>query len=93
MSENNLSKIPFWDGKAKSFGVYISKIEAYAEFIGMWDTLDPVLLKNCATSLEFMVLDITRPNNHQFVKLYWANKKLCTIIALGQGKSHGMAVL
>ena len=27
------------------------------------------------------------------MKLYKANKKLCAIIALGQGKSHGMALL
>ena len=43
MSDNSLSKIPYWDGKAESFGVYVSKIEAYAEFMGVGDALDPKL--------------------------------------------------
>ena len=41
MAENSLSKIPYWDGKAENFGVYVSKIEAYAEFMGVGDALDP----------------------------------------------------
>ncbi len=35
MSDSSLSKIPYWDGKAESVGVYISKIEMYAEFMGV----------------------------------------------------------
>jgi hypothetical protein len=42
MSESSLSKIQFRDGKVESFGVYISKIDAYAEFMCMEDALDPV---------------------------------------------------
>ena len=93
MSESCLSKIPYWDGKAKSFGVNVSKIKAYAKFVGVGDALDPDLMKNCPTWSEFVVLDITRPNNQQLVELYVANKKLFAIIALGQVKSHGMALL
>ncbi len=74
-------------GKAKSFGVYASKIEAYAKLVDVGDALDPLLMKNSPTWLEFAVLGVTRPNNQQLVKLYWANKKLCAIIVLGQGKS------
>jgi len=29
MSENSLGKIPYWDEKADSFGVYVNMIEAY----------------------------------------------------------------
>ena len=93
MSESSLSKIPFWDGKAKIFGVYISKIDAYDEFVGVGDALVPNLMMNSLTQLEFAVLDATKPENQQLVKMYRANKKLCAIIALGQGKSHGMALL
>ena len=93
MSKSGLSKIPYWDWKAKSFGVYVSKIEAYAKFVGVRDALDPVLMKNCPTRSEFAVLEIPKPKNQQLVELYRANKKLCAIIALGQGKSHGMALL
>ncbi len=91
MTDNSLSKIPYWDGKSESFGVYVSKIEVYAEFMGVGDALDPVLMANCPTKSEFVVLDVTNPTNGPLVELYKANKKLCAIIVLGQGKSHGIA--
>jgi len=93
MTDNCLSKIPYWDGKAESFCVYVSKIEAYAEFVGIGDALDPILMANCPTKLEFAAIDVTNPTNVPLVELYKANKKLCTIIALEQGKSHGIALL
>ncbi len=93
MTDNSLSKIPYWDGKAEDFGVYVSEIEAYAEFLGIGDALDPMLMANCPTRLEFTVIDVTVPANLPLVELYKANKKLCTIIVLGQGKSHGIALL
>jgi hypothetical protein len=93
MSEKSLSNIPFWDRKAASFGVYISKIEAYVEFVGIGDALDPVLIENSPAWLEFVALVITMPDNQTMVDLYKANKKLCMIIALGKGTSHGMALL
>ena len=93
ISKNSLSKIPFWDGKAESFGVYVSKIEAYADFIGIGEVLDPILIKNCWTRSEFAVLDEMLPENKALVNLYKGNRKLCAIIMLGQGKSHGMALL
>ena len=63
MSEKRLSKIPFWDGKSKNFGAQVSKIEAYAEFVGIGNALDPILMENYPTWLEFMSLDIIRPDN------------------------------
>ena len=65
----------------------------YAKFLGIGDALDPVLMANCPTQSEFAVIDVTVPANLPLVELYKANKKLCAIIALGQGKSHGMALL
>jgi hypothetical protein len=93
MTDISLSKIPYWDGKAESFGVYVSKIEAYAQFVGIGDALDPVLMANCPTKMEFVSIDATNPTNVPLVELYKANKKLCAIIELGQGKSHGIALL
>jgi hypothetical protein len=63
MSVNNLSKIPYWDGKAKSFSIYISKIQAYAEFIGVGDALDPVLMENNPTRSQFVAVDVTNSDN------------------------------
>jgi hypothetical protein len=40
-----------------------------------------------------MALDVTRIDYQTLVFLYEANKKLCTNIVLGQGKSHGMVLL
>ena len=92
MTDNSLSKIPYWDGKAESFGVFVSKIEAYAKFLGIGDALDPVLMANCPTRSEFAVIDVTSPTNLPLVELYKANKKLYAIILLGQGKSHGIGL-
>ena len=93
MTDNSLSKILYLDGKSESFGVYVSKIEVYVEFMGVGDALDPMMMANCPTKSEFTVLDLTNPTNGPLVELYKANKKLCAIIALGQGKSHGIALL
>ena len=51
MSKSSPSKIPCWDGKAESFGVYVRKIEACAEFVGVGDKLDPDMMKKCPTRL------------------------------------------
>jgi hypothetical protein len=40
-----------------------------------------------------MALNITKLDNRALVDLYKVNKKLCVIIMLGQGKSHGMGLL
>jgi hypothetical protein len=34
---------------AESVGVYVRKIEGYAEFVGVGDALDPELMANCPT--------------------------------------------
>jgi hypothetical protein len=49
MTHNSLSKISYWDGNGESFGLYVSKIEAYAEFMGIGDALDPTLMAKCPT--------------------------------------------
>ena len=92
MTGNSLSKILYWDGKVKSFGGYVSKIKVYAKFMGVGDELHPVMMANCLTKSEFILIDITKPTNLPLVELYKANKKLCAIIALRQGKSQGIAL-
>jgi hypothetical protein len=61
--------------------------------MGIGDALDPVLMANCPTRLEFAVIDVTIPTNLPLMKLYKVSKKLCAIIALGQGNSHDIALL
>jgi len=61
--------------------------------MGIEDALDPILMANCPTQKKFTVIDIPIPTNLPLVELYMVNKKLCAIIALGQGKSHGIALL
>ncbi len=39
-----------------------------------------------------MVL-VIRPENQELIDLYWANEKLCAVIALDPGISHGMVFL
>jgi hypothetical protein len=63
MTDKSLSKIPYWDGKLERFGVYICKIEAYAEFMGVGDAMDPMLMVNCLTKSEFSTLEVMNPTN------------------------------
>jgi hypothetical protein len=51
------------------------------------------MMENSSTRLEFAVLNHKKPENQIWVDFCKANKKLCTIIVLGQGKSHSMALL
>ena len=74
MANNSLSKIAYCEGKAESFGVYVSKIEAHAEFLGIGDALDPVLMANCPTRSEFAVIDVMVPTNQPLVELYKATR-------------------
>ncbi len=73
--------------------MYVSKIEVYAEFIGIGDALDPILMRNCPTWSKFEELDIKKVGDQGLIDLYKSNKKLCTIIVLGQGKSHGLVLV
>ena len=73
--------------------MYVRKIKAYAKFMGIGDALNPVMMANCPTKLEFASFDLRNHTNLPLVELYKTNKKLCTIIVLGKGKSHGIALL
>ena len=93
MSKNSLSKISYWDKKAESLGVFIHKIQAYAKFIGVREGLNPILMMNCPTQLEYGAIDVVKPENQTLVDLYKANETLCAILVLGHGKRYGMALL
>ena len=73
--------------------MYISKIKDDAEFMCVGDVLDPILMANCPIKSEFAVIGVMHPTNMPLVELYKTNKTLCAIIPLGQGKSHGIALL
>ena len=68
-------------------------MSARLSLVGFEDALDHVLMANCPTRSEFAMIDVTNPTNVHLVELYKANKKLFAIIALGQGKSHDIALL
>ena len=86
MAENSLSKIPYWDGKAENFGVYVSKIEAYAEFMGVGDALDPKMMANCPTKSEFAAIDQSNPASAPLVELYKANKNCALLLCWGRAR-------
>jgi hypothetical protein len=68
------------------------RLRLYSKFIGNGDALDPILMANCPTCLEFGAIDFTWPKNQILVDLDKANNKLCTIIVPSEGKSHRMAL-
>ena len=89
MTNNSMGRIPYWDGKAESFRVYVSKIEAHAQFIGIGDALNPVLMANWPTRTEIAEIGITKPENQSLIDLYRTNKKLRA--QSGQESLHGFA--
>ena len=94
MSESSLSENPYWDEKAENFGVHnvVGKTEVCVGHLILEDAFNPVLMENCPTRSELVVL-VIRPENQELIDLYWANEKLCTVIALDLGISHGMVFL
>ena len=73
--------------------MHVSNIQACAKFIGVRDGLNPVLMTKFPTQSEYGSIDVVKPENQTLVNMYKANEKLCAIITLGLGKSHGMALL
>lgn len=67
MSNNSLGKIPLCDGKVKSFGVFVSKIKAYAQFDAVGDEWDPILIKSCPMQSGVVEHDIISPDNQTLV--------------------------
>ncbi len=49
--------------KGGEFGVYVSKIEASAKFMGMGDAMDPVMMANCLTKSEFTLIETKNLTN------------------------------
>ena len=72
-NDESLSKISFWDGKAESFQVYVSKIEAYTKFIDVEDAFDLILMEQCPILLQFATIDVTKPESQNLIDLYHAN--------------------
>ena len=93
MSRDGESRIPSWDGKEGSFGVYANKLKFYAEFVGCGDVLDEIKMRQCPTRSEFETLDPSVTADRVKIDLYKAKSKLCSVIGLGQSTSHGMAFL
>ncbi len=56
------------------------------------DVFNPVLMENCPTQSKLLVL-VIRPENQELIDVYQANEKLCAVIALELGISHGMMFL
>jgi hypothetical protein len=84
MSGHSLSQILYWNEKAESFEVDMREIRANAVIVDIGDEVDPVSMKNCPTWLEYVVLNITKPENQVPVGLYKVYMNLCRVCALGR---------
>ena len=73
---NSQNMIPYWNRKAETFGVIISKFEAKDDFVGVGDALDSVLMRNYSTQLVFEVQDTKKGSDQGLIDLYMSNKKL-----------------
>jgi len=67
MCGNSLGMIPYWGMKAESLGLCVSKVQAFAKFIGMGDKMNLVLLTKCLTQLEYGAIVVAKPDNQTLV--------------------------
>jgi len=96
MSGHSLIQIFYWDEKVECFEVDMREIRANAEIMDIGEEVDPVSMKNCPTWLEYVVLNIMKPENQVPVDLYKAYMNLCRVCALGRcnclhRKSNGLS--
>ena len=87
---------PVWDGKAETCPRYLDRIEALAEFYNCGNALDSVkMLSDCPMKSEFDAILSTTTDSVELakIKLYKENKRLCSIITLGQKMDHGLFVM
>ena len=75
MTKDVESKIPSWDGKSSTFGVYVNKLVFYAELVGCGDAMDKVEMRNCPTKSEYGTLDRTVADEKVKIDLYKATTK------------------
>ena len=98
MSDESKSlSIPKWDGKEESCPRYLAKLKALAEYYNCGDALDEgTMTSECSEESEFTTLQansVLSDDEKKKVMLYKQNKRLCTVITLGQDSDHGLAAI
>ena len=82
MSGHSLSQMSYWDEMSECFEVDMRE-RANAEIMHIGDEVEPDSMKNCPTWLEYVVLNIAKPESQVPVDLYKAYMNLCSC-ALGR---------
>jgi hypothetical protein len=73
-----------WGGKAKFLGRYLDQVEAIVKVYHCRDTLDFIAIGYCPTKTEYDSLDLMKPDQDQNSLLYKQNRRVSTILRLGQ---------
>ncbi len=93
MENKSLSGIFKWDEKQETLAMYISKLEALAEFHDSGDALDSIAMANCATKSEYEGLTLTDADDLKKAILYQQNKCGCAIMMLRQSTIHRLTAI
>ena len=93
-TDKSLSTVPYWDGKAQTAGMYISKVEAMMEYHDNGDAMDATIMATCPTKTQYETfVNSNDANEKKLAKLYQQNKKACAIMVMGQKSNHGLAII
>lgn len=96
MSDLKGIHIQKWDGKKESFDKFDAQVQSVAVLLGCEDALDESLMTALLpTDTEYAGYDQAAINgaNAGNAKMYQDNKKMCALLVLAQGSSHGLAMI
>lgn len=94
MSDLKGIHIQKWDGKKESFDKFDAQVQSVAVLLGCENALDESLMRTCPTDTAYAGYDLANPgNNADAIKIYQDNKKMCALLVLAQGSSHGLAMI
>jgi hypothetical protein len=83
-----------WDGKKETFDRFEAQVVAVATILNCEDALDEACMRFLPTDQAYALIDQTTPGADKYaMTIYQKNKRMCALLILAQGSSHGLAVI
>ncbi len=83
-----------WDGKKETFDRFEAQVTAVATILDCEDAIDETAMRLLPTDQAYALIHKANPGaDENAMKIYEKNKKMCALLVLAQGSSHGLAVI
>ncbi len=74
--------------------MYISKLEAMLEYHDSGGAMDKTKMATCPIKVGYDVLSVSDDDgDKKKALLFFQNKRVCTIMVIGQKTNHGLAMI